>query len=68
MKALLNTLLVSALLIGSGTLFAASAGESMYDDDNTSKKANKTLHKSVIAMDNIMDDPDNCIPHSLISQ
>ncbi len=68
MKALLNTLLVSALLIVSGTLFAATAGDSMYNDDNTAKKANKTLHKSVIAMDNIMNDPDNCIPPSLIAQ
>jgi lipid-binding SYLF domain-containing protein len=68
MKALLNTLLVTALLIASGTLFAASVGDNMYNDDESAKKANKTLHKSVIAMDNIMDDPDNSIPPSLIYQ
>lgn len=68
MKALMNTLIVSALLLAAGTLFAASAGDNMYNDDNTAKKANKTLHKSVIAMDQIMDDPDNCIPPSLINQ
>ena len=68
MKALLNTLLVTALLIASGTLFAASVGDNMYNDDESAKKANKTLHKSVIAMDNIMEDPDNSIPPSLIYQ
>ena len=68
MKALKNTLIVIALLIASGTLFAASLGDDIYNDDNTAKKANKTLHKSVIAMDNIMDDPDNSIPPSLIEQ
>lgn len=68
MKALLNTVLVTALLIASGTLFAASVGDGMYNDDESAKKANKTLHKSVIAMDNIMDDPDNSIPPSLINQ
>jgi len=68
MKALLNTLLVTALIIVSGTLFAASVGDGMYNDDESAKKANKTLHKSVIAMDHIMDDPDNSIPPSLIEQ
>jgi len=68
MKALMNTLIVSALLIASGTLFAASLGDGMYNDDNSAKKANRTLHKSVIALDQIMDDPDNCIPPSLINQ
>jgi lipid-binding SYLF domain-containing protein len=68
MKALMNTLIVSTLLIASGALFAASLGDGMYNDDNTAKKANKTLHKSVIAMDKIMDDPDNFIPPSLIDQ
>ncbi len=68
MKALKNTLIVIAFLIASGTLFAASLGDDMYNDDNTAKKANKTLHKSVIALDQIMDDPDNCIPPSLIDQ
>jgi len=68
MKAFLNTVIVFALLITSATLFAVSAGDNMYNDDDTAKKANKTLHKSVIAMDHIMDDPDNSIPPSLIDQ
>jgi len=68
MKALMNTLIVSALLIASGTIFAASVSDGMYNDDESAIKANKTLHKSVIAMDNIMDDPDNSIPPSLIYQ
>ena len=68
MKALLNTLMVSALLITSTTMFALSEGDGMYNDDDNAKKANKTLHKSVIAMDQIMEDPDNAIPSSLIEQ
>ena len=68
MKALLNTLIVSALLIASTTMFALSAGDGMYKDDENAEKANKTLHKSVIAMDQIMEDPDNAIPPSLIEQ
>ena len=68
MKALMKTLAVCALLIASTTMFAVSPGDGMYNDDDNAKKANKTLHKSVIAMDNIMDDPDNCIPPSLIDQ
>jgi len=68
MKTLINTLFVSALLIASTALFAASAGDDIYNDDDSAKKANKTLQKSVIAMDQIMDDPDNSIPPSLIDQ
>jgi len=68
MKTFLNTVIVFALLITSATLFAVSAGNNIYNDDDTAKKANKTLHKSVIAMDHIMDDPDNSIPPSLIDQ
>jgi len=68
MKALLNTLIVSALLIASTTMFALSVGDGMYNDDDNAKKANKTLHKSVIALDQIMDDPDNSIPPTLIAR
>ncbi len=68
MKALMKTLAVCALLIASTTMFALSAGDGMYNDDDNAKKANKTLHKSVIAMDHVMDDPDNSIPPSLIEQ
>jgi len=68
MKTLLNTLVVFALLISSGTLFASSLPDNLYNDNETAKKANKTLHKSVMALDHIMADPDNCIPPSLIVQ
>ena len=68
MKALLNTLIVTALLISSGTLFAASLTDHLNNDDESARKANNTMLKSVMALDNIMEDPDNCIPPSLIDQ
>ena len=68
MKALLNTLIVTALLISSGTLFAVSLTDDLSKDDEPARKANKTMHKSVMALDHLMEDPDNCIPPSLIEQ
>jgi lipid-binding SYLF domain-containing protein len=68
MKNLLNTLLVTALLIASGTVFAASLTDNLYKGEETARKANKTMLKSVIALDEFMEDPDNCIPPSLIDQ
>ena len=82
MKTKLNLVLVSTLLITGGTLFAVSSDDNsnVYIDqqetvDETSlyygeipAKAIKTLKKSVIALDNIMEDPENCIPPSLISK
>jgi len=68
MKALLKTLIASAILFAGGTLFAGSLDDNLYNDDETAKKANKTLHKSVMALDRIMEDPDNCIPGSLIAE
>ena len=68
MKALLNTLIVSALLLLSGTLFAASMTDPLTEDDESARKANKTMHKSVMALDHLMEDPDNCIPPSLIEE
>ena len=68
MKTLLSTLIVTALLISSGTLFAASLTDNLSKDDEPARKANKTLHKSAIALDHIMEDPDNSIPPSLIDQ
>ena len=68
MKALLNTLIVTALLISSGTLVASSLTDHLNNDDESARKANKTMHNSVMALDHIMEDPDNCIPPSLIDQ
>ncbi len=68
MKALLNTIIVTALLISSGNLFAASLTDHLYNENESAKKANKTMHKSVMALDHIMEDPNNCIPSSLIDQ
>ena len=68
MKTLLNTLIATALLITSGTLFAASLTDNLYKGEETARKANKTILKSVIALDEIMEDPHNCIPPSLIDQ
>ena len=84
MKALLKLSFVSALILTGGTLFAASftdanhvyvdqketVNEPMYfgEDVKIVEKANEILQKSVMALDNIMDDPENSIPTSLISQ
>lgn len=66
MKTMLNTLLIATLLITSGTLFAES--NDTEDADKITAKANKTLIKSEMALDNIMKDPENSIPPSLISK
>jgi len=68
MKNLLNTLIVIALLITSGTVFAASFTDHLFNGEETARKANKTILKSAIALDEIMEDIDNCIPPSLIGQ
>ena len=76
MKTKLKLVLVSTLIITSGTLFAVSSDqqeiveEPMYfgEDVKIVEKAYKTLEKSVLALDNIMEDPENSIPPSLISQ
>ncbi len=64
MKTLLNLILVSMLIITVGNLNAASSsGESKSAD---SEKAEKTLKKAVIALDHVMEDPENSIPQDLI--
>lgn len=84
MKTLLKLLVLSALLLVSGILFAASATDPNrvhFEQDEIIKepvyygeevkiveKAHKTLEKSVLAMDHFMQDPENSIPPSLISQ
>ena len=65
MKTLLNLILVSMLIITVGNLNAAgSIGESKSAD---SEKAEKTLKKAVMALDNVMEDPENSIPQNLIT-
>jgi lipid-binding SYLF domain-containing protein len=74
MKAKFKLLFVSALILTGGTLFAASIADAgndpMYygEDVKIVEKANETLQNSVMALDNIMNDPENSIPTSLISQ
>ncbi len=64
MKTLKNLIIVAALLIASGNVFALSINET----EKNLEKANTTLQNSVMALDRIMNDPENCIPPSLISQ
>ncbi|KPL12502.1 MAG: hypothetical protein AMS23_03135 [Bacteroides sp. SM1_62] len=65
MKAMLNLILVSMLIITVGNLnAAASIGEGKSAD---SEKAAKTLKKAVMALDHIMEDPENSIPQDLIN-
>jgi lipid-binding SYLF domain-containing protein len=65
MKTMLNLILVSILIITMGNLkAAASSGEGKSED---SEKAAKTLKKAVIALDHVMEDPENSIPQSLIN-
>ncbi|MFC2112628.1 lipid-binding SYLF domain-containing protein [Bacteroidota bacterium] len=66
MKTMLNLFLVSILTMSVGTLNAASLNE--YDNSVEKAKAVKTLNKSIDAFENVMDDPNCSIPHSLIDQ
>lgn len=68
MKTTMKLMIVSTLVILSGTMFAASLSTDNPDDDKNVKKANKTILKSVEALDNVMEDPENYIPPSLIIQ
>jgi lipid-binding SYLF domain-containing protein len=84
MKNTFKLFLVSTLLITSGTLFAESLfdtsdvradqqvadEETVFtrDDDKIIINANKTLTRSVMAIDKIMNDPENSIPQSIISK
>jgi lipid-binding SYLF domain-containing protein len=64
MKAILNLILVSMLIITVGNLNATgSSGEANAAD---AEKGAKTLKKAVIALDHVMEDPENSIPQNLI--
>lgn len=64
----MKLVVLSALVFLSGSLSAASFSESVAKEEKIEKKANRTIIKSIQAMDNIMEDPDNYIPPSLIIQ
>ena len=64
MKTILNLTLVSMLIITLGNLNAAASGIKGKTAD--SEKAEKTLKKAVMALDNVMEDPENSIPQNLI--
>jgi len=66
MKSIANILLVAMLIISVGNLRAAPANA--YEKSVEKEKAEKTLVKAVIALDNIMEDPENRIPESLINE
>jgi lipid-binding SYLF domain-containing protein len=66
MKTLLNFMLVSILIITVGNLNAA--GSSSEDKSANARKAEKTLRKAVMALDHVMEDPENCIPPDLIQR
>ncbi len=65
MKATLKIILVSMLIITVGNLNAsASSWEGKREDV---AKAEKTLKKAVMALDHVMEDPENSIPQNLIN-
>jgi lipid-binding SYLF domain-containing protein len=63
MKTILNLILVSMLIITVGNLHVA--GSSPEDKSANTRKAEKTLSKAVMALDNVMEDPENSIPQNL---
>jgi lipid-binding SYLF domain-containing protein len=69
MKTVLYLMLVSALIVMGGNLYAESTPSvSSTEGEELEAKANRTLKRSAIALENIMQDPENSIPPSLISQ
>jgi lipid-binding SYLF domain-containing protein len=65
MKTMMNHLLVSMLIITLGNLNAA--GSNGIGNSADAEKAAKTLKKAVIALDNVMEDPENSIPQNLLN-
>jgi lipid-binding SYLF domain-containing protein len=66
MKTIANLFLVSMLIISIGNLRAESSNA--YNQSVEKEKALKTLNKSVVALENVMDNPKGSIPQSLIDQ
>lgn len=63
MKTILNLILVSMLIITVGNLHVA--GSPTEDKSAKARKAEKTLRKAVMALDNLMEDPENSIPQNI---
>jgi lipid-binding SYLF domain-containing protein len=68
MKTKIKLAVASSILMMSGTLLASSFNEVGSKEDRIENKANKTLVRSVQALDNIMESPENYIPPSMIIQ
>ena len=68
MKIIENIILAGALLITSASQIATSGDPGMYYDEDPAVMAKMILHKSVIALDQMMDTPESFIPPSLIGQ
>ena len=66
MKTIANLFLVAMLIVSVGNLRAESSNA--YTLSVEKEKAEKTLVKAVIALENIMEDPENSIPQSLIKK
>ena len=66
MKTIANLFLVAMLIVSVGNLRAESSNA--YTISVEKEKAEKTLVKAVIALENIMEDPENSIPQSLINE
>ena len=66
MKTIANLFLVTMLIVSVGNLRAESSNA--YTLSVEKEKAEKTLVKAVIALENIMEDPENSIPQSLINE
>lgn len=68
MKTKMKLTVFSAFLILSSNLLAAPLGEDTSKEEKIERKANRTIVRSIQALDNIMEDTDNYIPPSLIIQ
>ncbi len=66
MKTIANLFLVAMLIVSVGNLRAESSNA--YTLSVEKEKAEKILVKAVIALENIMEDPENSIPQSLIKK
>jgi lipid-binding SYLF domain-containing protein len=66
MKTIVKVFLVSIIIIAVGNLRAAPSNG--YDKSDEQEKAEKTLIKAARAFDNVMEDPENSIPQSLINE
>ncbi len=66
MKTMLNLLVVSILTVSVGNLLAATNDADFESAEKV--KAERKIEKALIALDNVMEDPEQSIPQSLINQ